>query len=422
MADFLIIAAETMKEKADKEASAGLKSAAQSYKAAAHKYRQAAERYPDKREVYLTFAQDCEDKAVAVSNGSFASNASGNSSNKPNAFGNQRGSNGGNGGGTPPQRNNNQPNANVNANFQRRAETSAQTKPQTQPMTVEEAMSELDKLIGLGSVKEKIKTWVGVVKANERRKQAGLATAEGFSYHLVFAGNPGTGKTTVARLMGQIYRALGVLSGGEVIEVQRVDLVAGYVGQTAVKTQEVIDKSMGNVLFIDEVYTLSRGGENDFGKEAIDTLLTAMENHRDNLVVIVAGYTNLMAEFLKTNPGLCSRFNINVDENETQAKKDQALSNLIEFEDYTPDEMYRIYLSNCKKSDYVLDDEADRALRRHLEYVYANRGKNFGNARDVRNLFQATVSRQAQRMNKIDNPTIEEMKTLIRRDLPFLVE
>ena len=418
MADFLILAAETMKEKADKEASAGLKSAAQSYKAAANKYRQAAERYPDKRGVYLTFAEECEQNAQAVANGSFASNASGNSSNKPNSFNNQRGSNGG-GGYTPPRGNNNQNNTNAGSNNQRKTEANSQTKPQTEPMTVEEAMSELDKLIGLGSVKEKIKTWVGVVKANERRKQAGLATAEGFSYHLVFAGNPGTGKTTVARLMGQIYRALGVLSGGEVVEVQRVDLVAGYVGQTAVKTQEIIDKALGNVLFIDEVYTLSRGGENDFGKEAIDTLLTAMENHRDNLVVIVAGYTNLMAEFLKTNPGLCSRFNINIDEDETQTKKDQALSNLIEFEDYTPDEMYRIYLSNCKKSDYVLDEEADYALRRHLEYVYANRGKNFGNARDVRNLFQATVSHQAQRMNRLADPTIEEMKTLIRNDLPF---
>ena len=410
MADFLIIAAETMKEKADKEASLGLKSAVMSYKAAANKYRQAATKFPDKREMYIAFAEECEEQAMNVANGSSVSAGGGNGGRQT----------GGNGGGNSSNNNRNNDNRNNNANTGRNTtKPTTQNKPQTEQLTVEEAMSELDKLIGLGSVKEKIKTWVGVVKGNERRKKAGLATAEGFSYHLVFAGNPGTGKTTVARLMGQIYRALGVLSGGEVIEVQRVDLVAGYVGQTAVKTQEIIDKSMGNVLFIDEVYTLSRGGENDFGKEAIDTLLTAMENHRDNLVVIVAGYTNLMSEFLKTNPGLCSRFNINVDDEDTQTKKDQALSNLIEFEDYTPDEMYRIYLSNCKKSDYVLDYGADCALKSHLEYLYANRGKNFGNARDVRNLFQATVSRQAMRMNQVDDPTIEEMKTLIRSDLPF---
>ena len=410
MSDFLIVAAETMKDKADREASAGMRSAAVSYKAAASKYRQAAAKFPDKKELYNALAKECEEKAENVANGTVTSSNAGGSNGGGRTGGNQGGGN---------SSNNNRNNTANSGNNRTTTKPTTQTQSQTKQLTVEEAMTELDKLIGLGSVKEKIKTWVGVVKANERRKKAGLATADGFSYHLVFAGNPGTGKTTVARLMGQIYRALGVLSNGEVVEVQRADLVAGYVGQTAKQTQAKIEEAMGNVLFIDEVYTLSRGGENDFGKEAIDTLLTAMENHRDKLVVIVAGYTNLMSEFLKTNPGLCSRFNINVDDEEAKTKKDSSLSNLIEFEDYTADEMYRIYLSNCKKSDYVLDVEADYALRSHLEYIYAHRGKNFGNARDVRNLFQATVSNQAQRMNRLDDPTIEEMKTLIRSDLPF---
>ncbi|MBR2341610.1 MAG: AAA family ATPase [Clostridia bacterium] len=420
MADFLIIAAETMKEKADKEASAGLKSAAQSYKAAANKYRQAAERYPEKREVYLTFSQECEDKAAAVANGSFAPNSSGNSNNRQNTFGNQRGSNGGNGGGTPPQRGNNQSNVNANANSQRRAEANAQA---AEKPTVEEALEELNSLIGLGSVKNKINTWVATVSYNKRREDMGLPVNKDFSYHLVFSGNPGTGKTTVARLMGKIYCALGILSNGEVIEVQRSDLVAGYVGQTAPKTKEVVEKAMGGVLFIDEAYTLCQGGENDFGMEAINTLLKEMEDHRNDLVVIVAGYTDLMAEFLKKNPGLCSRFAIDLnDTSASEVEKAKKQANLIEFDDYTGDEMYKIFQRHCKKYEYVLDSKADRALRNHLDYLYAKRDKNFGNARDVRNLFQASVSNQALRLQKDMSASREDMMTLTLEDLPFLAK
>ena len=416
MADFLIIAAETMKEKADKEASVGMKSAAQSYKAAANKYRQAADKYPDKRGMYTELAEECEEKAANVANGSFAPANRSNATNN-----NQRGGNGG-GGGSSNNNNNNNQRGNQNANnSQNRSQNRSNTNTDSEECpTVEEALEELNSLIGLGSVKSKIQTWVGVVSNNKRREELGLPVPKDASYHLVFAGNPGTGKTTVARLMGKIYRALGILSNGEVVEVQRSDLVAGYVGQTAIKTKEVTEKAMGGVLFIDEVYTLSQGGENDFGVEAINTLLKEMEDHRDDLVVIVAGYTDLMAEFLKKNPGLCSRFAIDLNDNSADgADKAKKQANLIEFEDYTPDEMYKIFQRHCKKYQYFLDPVADRALKDHLEYLYAKRDKNFGNARDVRNLFQAAISNQAMRMNKIYNASVDEMTTLIRDDLPF---
>ena len=223
------------------------------------------------------------------------------------------------------------------------------------------------------------------------------------SMHMVFMGNPGTGKTTVARLIGGLYAAIGALSKGQLIEVDRSGLVAGYVGQTAIKTQEVITSALGGVLFIDEAYSLSNGGENDFGREAIETLLKAMEDHRDNLVVIVAGYTEPMEKFLDSNPGLESRFN-----------------KYITFPDYNGEELNAIFHMQCKKNGYELDEEAEAAAEEFFNDLYENRDENFGNGRDVRNRFEDMVIRQANRVAAMEDPSKEDLITFTKAD--FLPE
>jgi len=197
---------------------------------------------------------------------------------------------------------------------------------------------------------------------------------------MVFSGNPGTGKTTIARLMARVYHSLGILSKGQLVEVDRSRLVAGYVGQTAIKTRKVIDSALGGVLFIDEAYALNGGGANDFGQEAIDTLLKAMEDHRDDLVVIVAGYDGLMDEFIHSNPGLESRFN-----------------RFLHFADYTAEELLAIFRMQCEKGCYILEPEAEAPLRSLLERRMAD-AASFGNARGVRNLFEQILVRQAGRL------------------------
>ena len=237
----------------------------------------------------------------------------------------------------------------------------------------------LEELVGLESVKKDVLELSSLMKMQVRRKRENLPEVP-VSLHLVFAGNPGTGKTTIARILAEIYRDIGVLSKGQLVEVDRSGLVAGYVGQTAIKTREKIEEAKGGILFIDEAYTLSRG-ENDFGQEAIDTVLKAMEDMRDDFIVIVAGYTELMEGFIDSNPGLESRFN-----------------KYIFFPDYTADELIRIFSSMCKKYGYELTEDAKPILEEKIRLMEENKGENFANARDVRNLFEKIVTNQAKRL------------------------
>lgn len=267
-------------------------------------------------------------------------------------------------------------------------------------ITLEEALKRLNELEGLGSVKKKVSDWVDQIKVFRLRKQRGLPVPD-MSYHLVFTGNPGTGKTTVARLMAQIYCALGVLKEGHLVEVDRSGLVAGYVGQTAVKTKDVLKKAYGGVLFIDEAYSLVGGGSNDFGQEAIDAVLKEMEDKRDNLVVIVAGYDKPMEKFISSNPGLRSRF-----------------KNFIHFPDYTGEELYNIFARMCAKDSYAPDADTGRALGLYFRKMYEKRNENFGNGRDVRNLYETIVTAQSGRVARMSDPTDAEMTTLTLSDLP----
>lgn len=260
-------------------------------------------------------------------------------------------------------------------------------------------MEELEELIGLTTIKEDVKELVALMKAAQLRKDQGMKTVP-VSLHLVFSGNPGTGKTTVARILAKLYKEIGVLSKGQLVEVDRSGLVAGFVGQTAIKTQEKIKEALGGILFIDEAYTLSRGAENDFGQEAIDTILKAMEDHRDDFVVIVAGYTNLMEKFIHSNPGLKSRFN-----------------KFIEFPDYTADELQGIFDLQCKKYEYTLDEEAKELISAKIREMEQNKGENFANAREVRNLFEALITNQAFRISAMENPGPEELRLVTREDV-----
>ena len=219
------------------------------------------------------------------------------------------------------------------------------------------------------------------------------------SLHMVFTGNPGTGKTMMARMMARIYRSLDILSKGQLVEVDRSGLVAGYVGQTAIKTQKVIQKALGGVLFIDEAYALNGKSENDFGQEAIDTILKAMEDHRDDLVVIVAGYTDLMDRFIHSNPGLESRFN-----------------RFLLFEDYTSDEMLDIFKMQCKKGCYQLSDGVEELVR---DYITEENGdpETFGNARGVRNIFEHILVAQNNRLAAMETVTKEDLMTLTQDDV-----
>jgi len=237
-----------------------------------------------------------------------------------------------------------------------------------------------------------------MVRVHQMRKEHGLPETD-LSLHMVFSGNPGTGKTTVARIMARIYHALGILSKGQLVEVDRSGLVAGYVGQTAIKTSKVIEKAMGGVLFIDEAYALNGGTENDFGQEAIDTILKAMEDHRDDLVVIVAGYDDLMEDFIHSNPGLESRFN-----------------RFLHFEDYTMDEMMGIFRMRCDKGCYTLAPEAECEVRAYIQ-EQNDGGISFGNGRGVRNLFEKILVQQANRLAAMESVTKEDLMMITLEDV-----
>ena len=279
-------------------------------------------------------------------------------------------------------------------------EAPKEAKQEEQPKPdFDELMAQLDDLVGLKDVKKDIKNLMNLVKVRKLRQENELPVPP-MSLHMVFLGNPGTGKTTVARLISGLYAAIGVLSKGQLVEVDRSGLVAGYVGQTAIKTQEVIKKAMGGVLFIDEAYSLSSGGENDFGREAIETLLKAMEDHRDDLIVIVAGYTGPMEKFLSSNPGLESRFN-----------------KYFFFPDYDGEQLMAIFRKQCEKNQYKLTEETETAAVKLFTELYEERGDNFGNGRDVRNIFEDMIVRQSNRVAALESPSKEDLMTVLPEDL-----
>ena len=257
----------------------------------------------------------------------------------------------------------------------------------------------LDDLIGLESVKQDVTALANFIRIQNTRSQKGLK-ASPITYHCVFTGNPGTGKTTVARILANIYKELGVVSKGHLVETDRSGLVGEYVGQTAVKTNKVIDHALGGILFIDEAYSLL-GDEKDYGREAIATLLKRMEDDRKRLVVILAGYTNEMKAFINSNPGLQSRF-----------------SRYIEFPDYNADELYQIFYKQLKQFDYTLSSDASETLKAYFAQAVEHKDPNFGNARFVRNVFEHTLQKQANRLSKEVNLTTAKLAEITVEDLP----
>jgi len=279
-------------------------------------------------------------------------------------------------------------------------EAVAKAKSDEPELSYEELMAELNSLVGLDQVKKDVQSIINSLRLNKLREKRGLQQVP-VSRHLVFAGNPGTGKTTVARLLAKIYKELGILSKGQLIETDRAGLVGEYIGWTAPKVKKVVESALGGVLFIDEAYSLNGGDGKDFGREAIDTLLKLMEDHRDNLIVIVAGYTNLMGKFLSTNPGLKSRFN-----------------KYIEFPDYKPEELLSIFEGMCEKAQFVLSDEAKDYLRQSFAELYARRKPDFANGRTVRNYFEKALTNLGDRLaESTEEITDEDLMTIVAEDV-----
>jgi hypothetical protein len=303
------------------------------------------------------------------------------------------------GGSTPPA------SQSTSASAQAQPATPAAEVPLPPPEVLEDLLAELEQLVGLVGVKGEVRLVTNMLQVQQLRKERNLPLVDA-SRHLVFTGNPGTGKTTVARLLARIYRTLGVVEKGHLVETDRAGLVAGYVGQTAIKVTEVFDRARGGILLIDEAYALARGGEKDFGMEAIDTLVKLIEDRREDTVVIVAGYPKEMAEFISTNPGLRSRF-----------------PKTIHFDDYNNDELVTIFTKQCDKSKFTLSVETKHAVQ--AWFTAQPRTQGFGNGRLARNLFESTVAHQAMRLMK-DRPkdapalTDESLLALLPADIPVV--
>ncbi|WP_019534155.1 AAA family ATPase [Paenibacillus ginsengihumi] len=281
------------------------------------------------------------------------------------------------------------------------AEPSVAGKPQSQQGQFAEIMKELDRMVGLDNVKELAFEIYALLRIAGMRAEAGLM-ANTQVYHMVFKGNPGTGKTTVARILAKLLQTMGVLSKGHLVEVERADLVGEYIGHTALKTREMVKKALGGVLFIDEAYSLARGGEKDFGKEAIDTLVKAMEDHKNQFILILAGYSEEMELFLQTNPGLPSRFPIQLD-----------------FPDYTVDELMQIAEMMIREREYTLTPATEMKIRQLIVNEKNNLEVSFSNARFVRNLIEKAMRNHAVRLlnQGIAHPSRNELMTIRPEDV-----
>lgn len=268
--------------------------------------------------------------------------------------------------------------------------------------TLQDLLDELNALVGLEKVKSKVQDLIVYQKIQKMRREQNLHSAKN-TLHLAFTENPGTGKTTVARIVGRIYKQIGLLSKGHFVEVSRTDLIAGYQGQTALKVKKVIEQAKGGVLFIDEAYSITENDHTDsYGRECLTELTKALEDYREDLVVIVAGYTEPMNQFFESNPGLKSRFNT-----------------FIEFNDYSSNELDEILVSMCKKNDYILTDEVKEKIHFYFEQQTSSKDKSFSNGRLVRNLFDDLVMNHARRVINVENPGREELSTIKVEDFAF---